>query len=100
MTTTTGNLKGKRVVLGLSGGVDSAVAAILLRDQGAEVSALHMTNWEDDDGYCTAAEDLQDARHVCEQVGIPFLRRQRLRPVQGQVEVTAAVVELAEAAGG
>ena len=72
MTTSTGNLKGKRVVLGLSGGVDSAVAAILLRDQGAEVSALHMTNWEDDDGYCTAAEDLQDARHVCEQVGIPF----------------------------
>ena len=72
MTTSTGNLKDKRVVLGLSGGVDSAVAAILLRDQGAEVSALHMTNWEDDDGNCTAAEDLQDARHVCEQLGIPF----------------------------
>jgi len=66
------NLKGKRVVLGLSGGVDSAVAAILLLDEGAEVHALHMTNWEDDDAYCTAAEDLQDARKVCERLNIPF----------------------------
>ena len=62
----------KRVILGLSGGVDSAVAAILLQQAGAEVHALHMTNWEDDDGYCTAAEDLQDARRVCEQLGIPL----------------------------
>jgi len=66
------NLAGKRVVLGLSGGVDSAVAAILLKDAGADVHALHMTNWEDDDGYCTAAEDLQDARRVCEQLDIPL----------------------------
>jgi tRNA-specific 2-thiouridylase len=64
------NLQGKKVILGLSGGVDSAVAAILLKQQGAEVHALHMTNWEDDDGYCTAAEDLQDARQVCEQLQI------------------------------
>ena len=63
---------GKRVILGLSGGVDSAVAAILLQQAGAEVHALHMTNWEDDDGYCTAADDLQDARIVCEQLGIPL----------------------------
>ena len=62
----------KRVILGLSGGVDSAVAAILLQRAGAEVHALHMTNWEDDDGYCTAADDLQDARNVCEQLGIPL----------------------------
>jgi len=62
----------KRVVLGLSGGVDSAVAAVLLKDAGADVHALHMTNWEDDDGYCTAAEDLQDARRVCEQLDIPL----------------------------
>ncbi|MCH8249851.1 MAG: tRNA 2-thiouridine(34) synthase MnmA [Proteobacteria bacterium] len=62
----------KRVILGLSGGVDSAVAAILLQRAGADVQALHMTNWEDDDGYCTAADDLQDARNVCEQLGIPL----------------------------
>ncbi len=65
-------LAGKRVVLGLSGGVDSAVAAILLQAAGADVHALHMTNWEDDDGYCTAADDLQDARLICEQLGIPL----------------------------
>jgi len=66
------NLAGIRVVLGLSGGVDSAVAAVLLRERGADVHALHMTNWEDEDGYCTAAADLQDARRVCEQLDIPF----------------------------
>lgn len=65
-------LSNRNVVLGLSGGVDSAVAAILLRDSGANVQALHMTNWEDDDGYCTAADDLQDARSVCEQLAIPL----------------------------
>ncbi|MFQ6006230.1 MAG: tRNA 2-thiouridine(34) synthase MnmA [Woeseia sp.] len=64
--------KAGRVIVGLSGGVDSAVAALLLREQGADVHALHMTNWEDDDGYCTAAADLQDARRVCEQLDIPL----------------------------
>ncbi len=62
----------KRVILGLSGGVDSAVAALLLKEEGYDVHALHMTNWEDDDGYCTAAEDLQDARRICEQLDIPL----------------------------
>ena len=66
------DLKNRRVILGLSGGVDSAVAALLLKDAGADVQALHMTNWEDDDGYCTAADDLQDARLVCEQLDIPL----------------------------
>ena len=61
-----------RVILGLSGGVDSAVAALLLKQAGAEVQALHMTNWEDDEGYCTAAADLQDARRICEHLGIPL----------------------------
>ncbi len=63
---------GKRVILGLSGGVDSAVAAHLLKEAGADVEALHMTNWEDEDGYCSAAEDLQDARKICEHLGIPL----------------------------
>ena len=66
------DLHGVRIVVGLSGGVDSAVAALLLRERGADVHALHMTNWQDDDGYCTAAEDLQDARRVAEDLGIPL----------------------------
>jgi len=66
------NIADRRVILGLSGGVDSAVAAFLLKDAGAAVEALHMTNWEDEDGYCTAAEDLQDARRICAQLDIPL----------------------------
>ena len=59
----------QRVVLALSGGVDSAVAAALLKDAGHDVHALFMRNWdEDEDGYCTAAADLQDARRVCESI--------------------------------
>ncbi|MGB5347692.1 MAG: tRNA 2-thiouridine(34) synthase MnmA [Woeseia sp.] len=65
-------LGGRSVVVGLSGGVDSAVAALLLQRAGATVQALHMTNWEDDAGYCTAADDLQDARLLCEQLDIPL----------------------------
>ncbi len=65
-------LAGTSVVVGLSGGVDSAVAALLLKHRGARVQALHMTNWDDDEGYCTAAADLQDARRVCEQLDIPL----------------------------
>lgn len=67
-----GQLENQKVILGLSGGVDSAVAAVRLKEVGADVQALHMTNWEDDDGYCTAAEDLQDARRICEQLEIPL----------------------------
>ena len=63
----------ERVVLGISGGVDSAVAAALLKDAGYDVHALFMRNWdEDEDGYCTAAADLQDARKVCDEIGIPL----------------------------
>jgi len=63
----------ERVVLGISGGVDSAVAAALLKDAGYDVHALFMRNWEeDDDAYCTAAADLQDARRVCEELAIPL----------------------------
>jgi tRNA-specific 2-thiouridylase len=75
----------KRVILGLSGGVDSAVAALLLKDEGYDVQALHMTNWEDDDGYCTAAEDLQDARRVCEQLDIPLHHANFARQYRDQV---------------
>jgi tRNA-uridine 2-sulfurtransferase len=61
------------VILGMSGGVDSSVAAHLLLQQGYRVEGLFMVNWdEDEDGYCTAAADYQDARKVAEQLGIPL----------------------------
>jgi tRNA-specific 2-thiouridylase len=63
------------VIVGLSGGVDSAVAALLLKELGHTVQGLFMSNWEDeDDAYCTAAADFQDARRVCEALDIPLHR--------------------------
>ncbi|MEZ5540626.1 MAG: tRNA 2-thiouridine(34) synthase MnmA [Pseudomonadota bacterium] len=61
-----------RVVVGLSGGVDSAVAALLLLEQGHDVSAVFMKNWDDDDDtdFCPAAQDLADARAVAARLGI------------------------------
>ncbi|HEY5623453.1 MAG TPA: tRNA 2-thiouridine(34) synthase MnmA [Gammaproteobacteria bacterium] len=60
-------------IVGLSGGVDSAVAALLLRDRGYDVQCLHMSNWEDD-GYCDNAREFQDARTVAETLGLPLHR--------------------------
>src|SRR5580700_721653 len=63
------------VIVGMSGGVDSAVAALLLRDAGYAVQGLFMSNWEDDeDHYCTAAADYQDARRVCDSLGLALHR--------------------------
>jgi len=61
-----------RVIVGLSGGVDSSVAAILLQQQGYQVEGLFMKNWEEDDTaeYCSASEDLADAQSVADQLGI------------------------------
>ena len=65
----------------MSGGVDSAVAALLLRDAGFAVQGLFMSNWEDDDdAYCTAAADFQDARRVCEMLGHRAASRRALPP--------------------
>ncbi len=63
--------KGK-VIVGMSGGVDSSVSALLLQQQGYEVEGLFMKNWDEDDGseYCTAKEDLADAQKVCDRLGI------------------------------
>ncbi len=62
----------QRVIVGLSGGVDSAVAAAELLEQGYDVVGLFMKNWEEDDNaeYCSAAVDLADAQSVCETLGI------------------------------
>ena len=63
----------ERVVVGMSGGVDSSVAALMLKREGFDVHGLFMVNWEEDEeAYCTAAEDYQDARSVCEEIGIPL----------------------------
>lgn len=64
-----GNIK---VIVGMSGGVDSSVSAYLLMQQGYQVEGLFMKNWDEDDGteYCTAKEDLNDAQQVCDHLGI------------------------------
>ena len=65
-----------RVVVGLSGGVDSSVAALLLLEQGFDVHGVFMKNWEDtfEAGYCAANDDLADAEDICETLGIPLHR--------------------------
>ena len=62
----------QRIVVGMSGGVDSAVAALLLKEQGHEVVGLFMKNWEDDDDeqYCSSRQDLIDAVSVADTIGI------------------------------
>jgi tRNA-specific 2-thiouridylase len=62
----------KRIIVGMSGGVDSSVAALLLKQQGHDVMGLFMKNWEDDDTdeYCTSREDLVDAVAVADRLGI------------------------------
>ena len=62
------------VVVGMSGGVDSSVAALLLKQQGYNVIGLFMLNWEEqgDDGACTAEEDYADVRRVCALLDIPY----------------------------
>lgn len=64
----------KTVVVGLSGGVDSSIAAYLLKKQGYNVIGLFMLNWEekDENGYCTAEQDFEDVKRVANKIGIPY----------------------------
>ncbi|MDN4494408.1 tRNA 2-thiouridine(34) synthase MnmA [Ureibacillus aquaedulcis] len=66
--------KDTRVIVGMSGGVDSSVAAMLLKEQGYDVIGIFMKNWDDTDefGVCTATEDYEDVIRVCNQLGIPY----------------------------
>ncbi len=66
--------KNKTVVVGMSGGVDSSVAALLLKQQGYNVIGLFMNNWEekDDSGECSSADDFDDVRRVCAKLHIPY----------------------------
>ena len=61
-----------RIIVGMSGGVDSSVSALLLKQAGFDVAGLFMKNWDEDDGteYCTAKQDLADAQRVCDKIGI------------------------------
>lgn len=63
-----------KVIVGISGGVDSSVSAYLLKQQGFEVHGVFMKNWEadDNDQYCTAEQDLSDAQSVCAKLQIPL----------------------------
>lgn len=69
-----GGLVVARVVVGMSGGVDSSVAALVLKEAGHEVIGVFMKNWDevDEQGVCTADADYDDVRRVCDQVGIPY----------------------------
>lgn len=66
--------KDKTIVVGMSGGVDSSVTALLLKQQGYNVIGLFMVNWEEknDCGVCTSESDYEDVRKVCAKIGIPY----------------------------
>jgi len=68
----TKSISNTKVIVGMSGGVDSSVSALLLIQQGYQVEGLFMKNWDEDDGteYCTAKDDLADAQSVCDKLGI------------------------------
>lgn len=73
-------------IVAMSGGVDSSVAALLLKEQGHNVQGLYMTNWtEDEEGYCTAAEDFQDALKVAQRLEIPLHQVNFAREYREQV---------------
>lgn len=65
---------GVRIVAGMSGGVDSSVTALILKQKGYEVIGVYMKNWDDTDefGHCTSEADAEDVRRVCEQIEIPY----------------------------
>lgn len=67
-------LKNTKVVVGMSGGVDSSVAALLLKEKGYDVIGIFMKNWDEKDeaGICTSTQDYEDVQRVCEKIKIPY----------------------------
>ena len=82
-----------KVIVGMSGGVDSSVSALLLMQQGYQVEGLFMKNWDEDDGteYCTAKDDLADASAVCEKLGIHL---QNTKPAAHQILIFCVTARL------
>ena len=72
-----------RIVVGMSGGVDSSVAALLLKRQGHEVIGVFMNNWEEKDeaGVCTSERDWSDVRRVCDVIDIPYYTRDEKKTI-------------------
>ena len=62
----------EHIIVGMSGGVDSAVSALLLKEQGFDVECIFMKNWEEDSDYCTSEQDYKDALLVCDELGLPL----------------------------
>ena len=62
----------EKIIIGMSGGVDSAVASAILKDEGFEVEGLFMKNWEEDSEFCSAERDYKDALQVCDELDIPL----------------------------
>jgi tRNA-specific 2-thiouridylase len=77
----------ERITVGMSGGVDSAVAALLLKERGYDVTGVFMKNWDEQDetGVCTAESDWQDVRDCCDMIGIPYYAVNFTREYQERV---------------
>ena len=65
----------EKIIVGMSGGVDSSISAIILKDMGFNIKGLFMKNWEEDDrdGNCNAKNDYQDAKRIADKLGIELL---------------------------
>ena len=63
-----------KIVVGISGGVDSAVSAYLLKQRGFNVVGVYMQNWDtnDEQGVCSQSQDIKDAQYCCDKLSIPF----------------------------
>ena len=62
----------EKIIVGMSGGVDSAVTSAILKEEGFEVEGLFMKNWEDDSELCASEQDYKDALQVCDRLNIPL----------------------------
>ena len=78
----------EHIIVGMSGGVDSAVSALLLKEQGFDVECIFMKNWEEDSDYCTSEQDYKDALLVCHELGL------QLKTVNFSIEYKKRVFDL------